>query len=184
NEQPSATGALLSVDPARTDSVIAWLQRAPRVASVMQRSVGIRQFREEYAALLLQTAALPAIFSGVIAIGVVYNGARIALAERARDLGVLRVLGFRQREVASLLLSELGVQVVAALPLGALIGLGFASIIAQAVSTDVFRVPTAVRASTLIWAAVVVLVSGLVSALLVRRRLYRLDMVQVLKAPE
>ena len=183
-EQPAATGALLSVDPARMDSVIAWLERAPRVAGVTERAVGVRQFREEYAGLLLQMSLFLAMFSAVIAVGVVYNGARIALAERARDLGVLRVLGFRNREVSSLLLSELGVQVVAALPVGSAIGYLFAVIISKWVSTNVFRVPAVVEPSTLLLAALVVLLSGLTSALLVMRRIYKLDMVQVLKAPE
>ncbi len=183
-EQPVATGVLLRVDAARKDSVIAWLERAPRVAAVTERAAGVRRFREEYARLILQASLFLALFSAVIAVGVVYNGARIALAERARDLGVLRVLGFRRHEVASLLLSELGVQVVAALPVGAVIGYAFAVVIARAVSTDVFRVPAVVEPSTMLLAALVVLLSGLASALLVRRRLYRLDMVQVLKAPE
>lgn len=184
DEQPAATGALLRVDAARSDSIIAWLEQAPRVVSVGQRAVWVRQFREEYTALLLQSAVMLATFSAVIAVGVVYNGARIALAERARDLGVLRVLGFRRGEVAFLFLAEMGVQVVLAIPLGALIGYGFAQLIARSISTTAFRVPAVVEGPTLVAAALVVLLSGLASALLVRRRLDRLDMVQVLKAPE
>jgi hypothetical protein len=39
-------------------------------------------------------------FASVIAVGVVYNNARIALAERAWELASLRVLGFSRAEVS------------------------------------------------------------------------------------
>lgn len=183
DEQGTATGALLAVD-GDVAPVIARLEEAPRVTAVAERAEFMRRFRDEYTRLLLQTAVLLAAFSAVIAVGVVYNGARIALAERARDLGVLRVLGFRRREVSTLLLAEIGVQLVLAIPVGAVLGYGFAGLIARAISAETFRVPAVVSNVTLIASATVVLVSGLASAWLVRRRLNRLDMVQVLKAPE
>ena len=49
------------------------------------------------------------MFAGVIAVGVVYNNARIALAERAWELASLRVLGFTRAEVSALLLGELAI---------------------------------------------------------------------------
>ncbi len=183
-EQPAATGARLQIDAHQADTILERLEAMPRVAGVGRRVVWLRQFQEQLAERLLQNALVLSIFSAIIAIGVVYNNARISLAERARELGVMRVLGFTRREIAGLLLSELAVQVILAIPVGALIGIALARLVASLISTDAFRIPRIVDPSTLLSGAAVVLVSGVISALLVRRRLDQLDMVQVLKAPE
>ena len=58
------------------------------------------------------------IFAAIIAFGVVYNAARVSLSERGRELASLRVLGFTRGEIAYILLGELAVLTLAALPLG------------------------------------------------------------------
>jgi putative ABC transport system permease protein len=120
-------------------------------------------------------------FASVIAVGVVYNNARIALAERAWELASLRVLGFSRAEVSALLLGELGLVIAIALPLGMLLGWGLVSGIADLLKSDQFFFPVVIRARTYAWAAVCVLAAGVASALVVRRRIDRLDMVSALK---
>ena len=56
------------------------------------------------------------MFAGIIAFGVVYNSARVSLSERERELASLRVLGFTRAEISLILLGELAVLTVAALP--------------------------------------------------------------------
>ena len=120
----------------------------------------------------------------MIAVGVVYNSARVTLAERERELASLRVLGFTRGEVSAVLLGELGTLVVLALPLGCLLGVGFSAFIARSLSSDLFRVPLVVEYSTFAFAAIVVLGASLLTALAVRRRIDRLDLVEVLKTKE
>jgi putative ABC transport system permease protein len=124
------------------------------------------------------------LFAGVIAFGVVYNAARIALSERGRELASLRVLGYTRFEVSYVLLGELAVLAILALPLGCLLGAGIASLLARAFQNDAFRIPTTIDASTYGVACLVVLAATAVSALLVRRRIGRLDLVAVLKTRE
>ena len=135
------------------------------MATISDRTVSLQQFRETTQTFVLVMAGILAAFSVVIAIGVVYNHARIALQERAWQLASLRVLGFTRAEVAWLLLSELLVQLLIAVPDRAVAGL-----LARA------------RADAL--AGAVVLLSGAASALLVQRQINRLDLVGVLKARE
>ena len=120
-------------------------------------------------------------FAVVIAVGVVYNNARIALAERSWELASLRVLGFSRAEVSALLLGEMAISIALALPLGMLLGYGLVHLISGLLASDQFFFPVVIRAPTYAWAALAVLAAASASALVVRRRIDRLDMVAALK---
>lgn len=120
-------------------------------------------------------------FAVVIAIGVVYNNARIALAERAWELASLRVLGFTRVEVSGLLLGELALVIAIALPLGMALGFGLTHLITALLKSDQFFFPVVIRARTYAGAALCVIAAGVASALVVRRRIDRLDIVGALK---
>ena len=124
------------------------------------------------------------VFASVIAIGVVYNNARIALAERTWELASLRVLGFTRGEVSFLLLGELALGIAVALPLGMLLGWGLTHTVVQLLRSDQFMFPVAIQPRTYAWAALCVVAAGVASALVVRRRIDRLDMVAALKTRE
>ena len=112
------------------------------------------------------------------------NGARIALSERGRELASLRVLGFTRGEISYILLGELGVLIAAGIPAGFFLGKWMAIGISERLKSDLFRVPFVMEPSTYGFAAAVVVVSALLSGLLVRHRLDRLDLVAVLKTRE
>jgi len=114
----------------------------------------------------------------------IYNAARISLSERAWELASLRVLGMTRAEVSVLLLGELLAELLLALPLGALLGWGLASLMMQLMSSDAIDFPVVIAPSTYASAALIVLAAGVVSALLVRRQIDRLDLVSVLKVRE
>jgi putative ABC transport system permease protein len=120
----------------------------------------------------------------VIAVGVVYNNARIALAERTWELASLRVLGFTRAEVSGLLLGEMAIGIAIALPLGMLMGYGLVILIADLTQSDQFYFPVVVQPRTYAVAGLAILASGVASALVVRRRIDRLDMVAALKTRE
>jgi putative ABC transport system permease protein len=117
----------------------------------------------------------------IIAFGVVYNSARIQLSEQARELASLRVLGFTRAEVAGVLLTEMTLLTAVAIPLGWVIGYGFGKILMYAFSSDLYRVPFTISTATYAKASLVVLGATAVSALIVRRRVDRLDLIAVLK---
>jgi putative ABC transport system permease protein len=120
----------------------------------------------------------------VIACAVVYNAARIALSERGRELASLRVLGFTRAEISALLLGEQALLTLLALPLGFWIGHRLCEMIAGAYQWELFRMPVVFTARSHVFAVLVILGAALVSALIVRRRLDRLDLVAVLKTRE
>jgi putative ABC transport system permease protein len=136
------------------------------------------------AANLLKMKAINLVFAAVIAFGVVYNSARIALAERSRDLATLRVLGFTRGEIAAILLGELGVLTAAAVPVGLGIGFGMVGLAATALDTETQRFPAVVGPATCGFAVAVTLTAAVLSGLVVRRGLTKLDLVAVLKSRE
>jgi putative ABC transport system permease protein len=128
--------------------------------------------------------SLNVIFAGIIAFGVVYNAARVSLSERSRELASLRVLGFTRAEISLILLGELALLTIAALPVGGFLGYGLAAAIVHAVDSEVYRFPLIVSRTAFAWAFLTIMVATLISGLVVRRRLDRLDLVAVLKIRE
>jgi putative ABC transport system permease protein len=124
------------------------------------------------------------LFASIIVFGVVYNAARLSLSERGRDLASLRVLGYTRVEISTMLLGELAVVVVLAIPVGLVIGYGLAALVIGLFETEMYRFPVAVAPRTYAAAAVVTMGAALVSGLVVRRQLDHLDLVGVLKTRE
>ncbi len=179
-----SSGAFLSVDPGQSDRLYHLLKGTPRVAGVTVKEMAYRSFQETLAQNILLVRAFNVTFATVIAFGVVYNTARISLSERSRELATLRVIGFSRAEISFILLGELAVLTLGALPVGLLIGYALAAVSAAGMDTDLYRIPLVVRPSTFAFAATVVLTATLGSALVVRRQLDRLDLVAVLKTKE
>lgn len=183
-EGDSLSGAHLSVDMARLASIYATLKRTPRIAGVSVREAARRGIDDTLAQSIGIRTLFNVGFAGLIVLGVVYNSARISLSERARDLASLRVLGFRRPEVAFVLLGEQALLVLAALPLGIVLGIGLSFYMASAFSADLYTIPFRVDASTLAQGVLVVGAAAAVTAWLIRNRVDRLDLVRALKTRE
>ena len=183
-EGDTASGVFLAVDPSRQAELYTELKETPRVGSVAIKSAALRGFEKTMAENLLVMRALNLMFATVIAFGVVYNTARIALAERSRELATLRVMGFTRAEVSFLLLGEMAVLTLLALPLGMVMGYGMAAFAVVALETETQSFPLVIEPSTYSFAAVVVMVAATITGLIVRRRVDRLDLVEVLKSRE
>jgi putative ABC transport system permease protein len=180
-EGTTVSGGYLMADSRQVEQLYWKLKRTPGVAAVTVNEAAVRNFQETIAENMLRMRFFNIMFAVVIACGVVYNSARIALAERARELASLRVLGFTRAEISTILLGELAVLTLAAIPLGMLIGRLLAEFVIASVDTELFRLPLIINASTYGTAVLVVVIAALVSGLIVRRKLDHLDLVSVLK---
>lgn len=159
-------------------------QALPRVAGAFSKATMLRNMEEISARNVRIMSTILTAFAAVIAVGVVYNNARIALAERSWELASLRVLGFTRAEVSLLLLGELAIGIAIALPLGMFLGWALTHSIVGLMRSDQFLFPVVIQPRTYAWAAICVVAAGLASALVVRRRIDRLDMVAALKTRE
>ncbi len=183
-EDATLSGAALLIDPAREAELTAALKQVPAVAGVASKRVVLDNFRQMMAENMGVMLTFNILFAGVIAFGVVYNAARVSLSERSRELASLRVLGFTRGEISVILLGELAVLTVLALPMGAVIGHGLTSLLVGSIESEMFRFPLVFNVRAVAWAALTVTVASTISGLLVRRRLDHLDLVGVLKLRE
>jgi putative ABC transport system permease protein len=183
-EGPAISGARLAVDPERQVEIYRELRGMPRVAGTVIRDTSIEQFNEMMEETILYFSFITALLGGFIAFGVVYNSARIALSERSRELASLRVLGFTRGEVGYILLGEIGLLTLLAIPLGFLFGYALSGYLTVAFSSDLYRIALIVEPATYALAASIVLVSFAITGVLIWRKLAGLDLVEVLKTRE
>jgi putative ABC transport system permease protein len=167
-------------EPALLDAI----KRMPRVAGAFSKATLWRNMQDITARNIRITSTALTLFATIIAVGVVYNNARIALSERTWELASLRVLGFTRAEVSALLLGEMAISIAIALPLGMCLGLLLVHMFTGLLRSDQFMFPVTILPRTYAWAALSVVAAGLASALVVRRRIDRLDMVAALKTRE
>jgi len=183
-EGGSLSGAYLSVDRRLAPQVYATLKRTPAVSGVVVREAVVRGFDQTIAESFSISITMMVAFACIIAAGIVYNGARVALSERGRELASLRVLGFSRGEVSRLLLGEQVILTAAGMPAGLLFGYGLAWLVAFRFESDLFRIPLVIRQATIVYSLAVVIGAALLSALAVQGRIRRLDLVAVLKTRE
>ena len=183
-EGGTLSGAYLTLDARQAPAVYRRLKRTPAVSGVVVRESVVRGFEETIAESFWISISMMVAFACIIAAGIVYNGARVALSERGRELASLRVLGFFRGEVTRLLLGEQALLTLIGLPGGLLLGYALAWLVAYRFESDLFRIPLVIRPTTIAYSLAVVLGAALLSALAVRRRIHRLDLIAVLKTRE
>ncbi len=184
DEEPRVTQAVLTVDADRRVELEQRLVEVPAVADVSTRAAIISRFREASGDMLTIMTLVLSAFAAAIAGGVVYNNARVALSMRARDLSSLRVLGFTRKEVSTILFGEMAVEVILAIPIGFLLGHWMAVGIAGSVDPERYRLPVMISPWTYGYAVAVILLAAALTAVAVRRRVNRLDLVGVLKTQD
>ncbi|MGA7615330.1 MAG: FtsX-like permease family protein [Thermoanaerobaculia bacterium] len=178
------SGTYLQVDPRRIKSLYGTLKQTPAVAGVAVRESMLASFKQTVAENLSISNTIIIFFACVIAAGVVYNGARIALSERGRELASLRVLGFSNAEVGTILLGEQAIITLISIPVGCTIGYWMSALVSRALSSELYRLPLTISSRTYAFAALVVIFSSIVSSIGIYLRIRRLDLVEVLKTRE
>lgn len=180
----AVSGVALAVDARNEDALYEQLKTLPAVAGMSMLRASLGQFRTTLAENINTITTIYTLMAVVITFGVVYNSSRINLSERARELASLRVLGFTRAEVSYILLGELALQVLIAIPPGWLGGIALKLAINSSLDNDLFRVPFHMERDKFFFSAGVSILAASVSALVVRRRIDSLDLIEVLKTRE
>ncbi len=183
-QERAFTSVNMRTDPRYTDEIQRRLKQLPRVAVVTRKVNMIQRMEEQSGETMLVMSFILTGFAMVIAIGVVYNNARVALSMRSRDLSSMRVLGFTRREISTVLLGELAIQVIVAIPIGLVLGKAWANAVMSTVDPETYRMPVYISPGSYMFSVLVIVAAGIVSALLVRRKLDKLDLIAVLKTRE
>ena len=183
-EDDAISGAYLKIDSAYENEIYNTLRDMPQVANTVARKNIISSFYETSAEFIYIFIGFISTLSGIITFGVIYNAARIALSERSRELASMRVLGFTRAEISYILLGELAILTLLAIPLGLLFGKLFSWYMILEIPQEIFRLPLIIEPSTYATAAMVVIIAAIFSSLIVRSKLDHLDLIAVLKTKE
>lgn len=183
-EAPTATVAFMSVDPQARPAINERLKRIPALRNATWLDVVRKGFEQTIAESFRISLTSILLFAVIIASGVVYNAARVSLAERGRELASLRVLGFTRGEVAAMLLGEQAVLTLIAIPIGLAVGRFLCWLVSTRLVSDVFRIPLVISDASHVFSVGVVMLAAAGSGLVIWRRIGRLDLVAVLKTRE
>lgn len=183
-EGETISGTTLSIDEVEQPKLFAALKRTPSAGYISLQSIALEQFRKTQAQNLNVMVGVLAGLAALIAFGIVYNFARISLSEQGREMASLRVLGFTRAEVSSLLLGEIAVITILAQPLGWGLGYLIALAMVAGFSNEVYRMALVIGPEVYAYSSLVVGTAAIVSGLIVRRRIDRLDLIAVLKTRE
>ncbi len=178
------SGAHLLLDDHQREPAFQRLRASPQIVGMTIPAAVLENFNQTMARTIGTSTTITILLACILAFGLVYNGARIALSERGRELASLRVLGFTRREIATMLLGEQAILTLFAVLPGYLIGYGLCRLIVFVIDTELVRLPLVLSARTFVGSAGIVMIAASLSGLLVNRRLKRLDLVEVLKTRE
>jgi len=178
------SGSYLTIDGKEADALFSKLKQMPGVGGTSMLKAMQKSFEELIARSMTTSTVILTLFAAVLAFAVVYNGARISLSERSRELSSLRVLGMTRREIALILLGEQAILTIVAIPAGFLIGIVLSVMLALGLSSELYRMPVIFSNVNFIFALAVIVMVAVVSSLMVRFRLNRLDLIAVLKTRE
>lgn len=184
NQAPQISLANVLIDENQQDALFQAVKATPAISGITLMSEARKSFDKTMAESANISVVIFSIVASIIAVGVVYNSARIQLSERARELASLRILGFTRGEVSYILLGEITLLTAVAIPVGLWLGYGMAAGMVESFDSDLYAIPLIVAQKTYIRAALVVGIATLISALIVRRRIDRMDLVAVMKTRE
>ncbi len=184
NRAAQVTAANITLDDARAGDLHRALKDIPNLAATNMLTQTRRSFEKTISRNVTIMTTVYITIAILITVGVAYNGARIQLSERSRELASLRILGFTRWHVSYILIGETMLLALLAQPLGWWIGRMLATAMVSAFSSDLYRLPLVLEPSSYARASLVVLAAARGSVLIVRRRLDNLDLVSVMKTRE
>jgi putative ABC transport system permease protein len=182
--EASISGAFLLVDPRQQGDLYSALKLRPAIATVSSRSASLKSFEDTLAQTSGSFAYIFVLFATVIVFAAVYNAGRIALSERSRELASLCVLGFSRAQVGVVVIGEQLLLALIALPIGLSIGYLIANWISWVYALEMFRIPLVIERGSYFMTVVSVTAAAALSALVVHRRIMRLNLVAAIKTKE
>jgi len=183
-ESFAMNAALLRIDEGAEESINKDMKDVAGVASVVFSSEAYDSLMETLAGSSRIMNVVVLLFAGVISFSIIYNVTSVALAERQRELASLRVLGLTTAEVGRILYHENILLGLIGATIGLPFGAGICWLLVKAYDTDLYRMPFHIEQDAYVKAVLLTLLFVLLANLAVRRKIHRLDLVEVLKERE
>ncbi len=93
-------------------------------------------------------------------------------------------MGFSRVQVTVILLGEQAAIILFAIPWGFILGYSFSAFLSAAFESELYRIPLIVTKTSYAFALGVIAIAAIVSGVIIRRQVNRLDLVAVLKTRE
>lgn len=122
-------------------------------------------------------------FGGMLAFVVLYNLSVLNFCERIRDIATMKVLGFYQKEVRSLVLAENVVSSLLGIAGGVPVGMLISSLLARDFGDDLDLVSNVSIRNFLLAAAITLIFTAVINSV-VSRKMRTIDMLEALKSVE
>ena len=178
------SGAHMRIDQHKAGGLFADFKEMPGISGTNMLKAMLKSFEDIIAKSVATSTIFLTTFAGILAYAVVYNGTRINLSERARELSSLRVLGMTKHEISFILLGEQAFLTAVAIPVGYLVGIVLSVLLALGLSSELYRMPIVFSSFNFVFALGVIVAVAAFSGLMVNYRLNKLDLIAVLKTRE
>ena len=166
-----------------TETLAGQFMEQPAVTSVVQNASTIRLF-ETFASSLNQTMAILVIVSVLLAMVILYNLTNINVAERIRELSIIKVLGFHNKEVTLYIYRETIILSLVGIVLGLVSGFYLHQFLIQMIAPGTFRFQPKVGWEVYLIPVLAVSVILTILGFFVNHYLRKVDMLEALKSVE
>jgi putative ABC transport system permease protein len=179
-ESGVVSGAMLKVDPGKAGRVEQVLSDMTGVSSISSQRKELDNLNKNMGSMVYSISIMIA-FAALLGFAIVYNASVISFAERRRELATLRVVGFTNSEVSSLLLKENLLQSLLGVALGLPFGRFLSECYIKGVSTDLYTIPIVIYPQTYLFSALGGVLFIMAAHFLAARGIQRTDLIEVLK---
>jgi len=179
-ENRVVTAVMLKVDPGKAASIEKELNRMTGVSSFQSRQRELAGF-EKQMGYMIYFVVIMVSFAAILGFAIVYNSSVIGFSERQRELALLKVMGFSDREVGGLLLRETLLQSIPGVLLGLPLGRMMSQWYVAAISTESFSFPVVVYPRTYIVSGIIGVLFVLVAHWFASRGIKHIEPTELLK---
>ena len=179
--EPNEVEAICTADEGQRGQLLAELQR--------QEGVSTAGFTEEISASfedlvesLNSIIVVIIICAGALAFVVLYNLTNINVTERERELATIKVLGFRDGEVAGYIYRETTLLMLMGCAIGLVFGIVMHQFVIQTVEVEMVMFGRTVQPLSFVWSALLTILFAVIVDAAMYPKLKRIDMVESLKS--
>jgi putative ABC transport system permease protein len=159
------------------------LVQIPKISAILSQREQYQNAAKLTEAITWFSAAMT-LFALVIGGSIVYKNSLMAYIERKREIATLRVLGWTNREIASMLLNDVILAFAAGLMVGLPVAIRIGSNYLHAISTDTFLWPIVLFPGTCLISIAATGLFALIGHLLAVQRVRNLDLLAAIKSQE
>lgn len=184
NEGSFANAALLRIDRNKLDEIRKELLEYSNIETVEDKLIDFNTFVNELLSVLFAFAAFMILFGSIMGFAIIFNITVINISDRARELASLKVLGYSNLEINSIIIREnIIIGIISIIP-GIILGNISCEIFAKLFRNDVFYIEAFIIPRTYIVASVSIFVFVILAQLANIKKIVNLDLIEVLKNRE